>query len=292
MIRPFHIIILSVFFLFVFGCKGEETEKSETIKSNQGKVFKFKNKLFSLPSPFHVSDLIIKISEDFNSDLLNSPGNKSKYLSTEKKALNLGVYTADLGYCNVYEQFALTSQYIKDVRSLSSELQILNKYTTDILNTIEQNLQNKDSLNKIFSETYREADIYLTDNEREDVSVLIMVGGWIESMFLMTQISKINQNRLLIERIGEQKYSLENIIRLLLQYKNQSTIISNEIIEKLIDLKKSYSKLQINYQYDKHIVLPNEKKTIIISTTNIDMSEELLKEITDKVEVIREIIIK
>jgi hypothetical protein len=111
-------------------------------------------------------------------------------------------------------------------------------------------------------------------------------------MFLMTQISKINQNRLLIERIGEQKYSLENIIRLLLQYKNQSTIISNEIIEKLIDLKKSYSKLQINYQYDKHIVLPNEKKTIIISTTNIDMSEELLKEITDKVEVIREIIIK
>jgi hypothetical protein len=292
MIRPLHIIISLLSIVFILGCKGEETEKSDAVKANHGKVFKFKNKLFSLPSPFHMTELIAKISEDFNSDLLNPAGNKTSYLSTEKKALNLGVYTADLGYCNVYEQYALTSQYIKNVRALSSELQILNKYTTDILNNIEKNLQNKDSLNRIFSETYRESDIYLSDNEREDVSVLIIAGGWIESMYLMTQITKVNKNRLLIERIGEQKYSLENIVRLMLQYKNQSTIISDEIIEKLMDLKKSYSELKINYQYDKHIVLPNEKKTIIISSTNIDMTEELLKEITDKIEIMREIVIK
>jgi hypothetical protein len=276
----------------MFGCKGEETEKNEGIKTNQGKVFKFKNKMFSLPSPFHVSDLVIKISEDFNSDLLNQTSNKMKYISTEKKALNLGVYTADLGYCNVYDQFALTSQYIKAVRSLSSDLQILNVYTTEILDKIERNLQNKDSLHKIFAESYREADIYLSDNEREDVSVMIMAGGWIESMYLMTQISKKNQNHFLIERIGEQKYSLENIVKLMLQYKNSSTIISTEILEKLVDLKKTYANLEILYEYDKHIVLPNEKKTVIISNTKINMTESLLNEITIKVETLREMVIK
>jgi hypothetical protein len=275
----------------MFGCKGEETDKNDGIKTNQGKVFKFKNKMFSLPSPFHVSDLVIKISEDFNSDLLNQTSNKMKYISTEKKALNLGVYTADLGYCNVYDQYALTSQYIKVVRSLSSDLQILNVYTTEILDEIERNLQNKDSLHKIFAESYREADIYLSDNEREDVSVMIMAGGWIESMYLMTQISQKNQNLFLIERIGEQKYSLENIVKLMLQYKNSSTIISNEILEKLLDLKKTYSNLEILYEYDKHIVLPNEKKTVIISNTKINMTESLLTEITKKVETLREMVI-
>lgn len=276
----------------MIGCKGEETEKNDSIKSNQGKVFKFKNKMFSLPSPFHVSDLAIKISEDFNSDLLNQSSNKMKYISTEKKALNLGVYTADLGYCNAYDQFALTSQYIKVVRSLSNELQILNVYTTQILDNIEKNLQNKDSLHKIFSETYREADIYLSDNEREDVSVMIMAGGWIESLYMMTQISKKNQNVYLIDRIGEQKYSLENIIKLMVQYKSSSTIISNEILEKLVDLKKTYSGLEITYKYDKHIVLPNEKKTVIISNTKIHMTESILTEITEKVAILREMVIK
>lgn len=291
MIRYIKIVISIIIIVSMFGCKGEETDKNDGIKTNQGKVFKFKNKMFSLPSPFHVSDLVIKISEDFNSDLLNQTSNKMKYISTEKKALNLGVYTADLGYCNVYDQYALTSQYIKVVRSLSSDLQILNVYTTEILDEIERNLQNKDSLHKIFAESYREADIYLSDNEREDVSVMIMAGGWIESMYLMTQISQKNQNLFLIERIGEQKYSLENIVKLMLQYKNSSTIISNEILEKLLDLKKTYSNLEILYEYDKHIVLPNEKKTVIISNTKINMTESLLTEITKKVETLREMVI-
>ncbi len=274
------------------GCKGEETENNNENEYNTGKVFKFKNKLFSLPSPFHVSDLIKEISENFDSDLLNSPSNKNLYLNAEKKALNLGVYTADLGYTNIYEQYSLTAQYIKVVRSLSGELQILNVYTSEILAGIEKNMHNKDSINKIFSDAYRETDIYLSDNAREDVSVLIMTGGCIESLYLMTQISKKNKNKLLIDRIGEQKYSIENLIRLLLQYKNQSTIISNEIIEKLIDLKKTYSNLEITYKYDKHIVLPNEKKTVIISSTNINMTESLLGEITRKVEILRALIIK
>ncbi len=292
MIKLYQIVILIFVAFALHGCKGEEKEKNDAVNSKNEKVFKFRNKLFSLPSPFHVSNLINKISEDFNNDMLNRPSNKNNYVSTEKKALNLGVYTADLGYCNVYEQYALTSQYIIVVRSLSTELQILNTYTTEILNNIENNLQNKDSLNKIFAESYREADIYLSDNNRDDVSVMIMAGGWVEGMYLMTQISKENQNKHLIERIGEQKYSLENIVRLMLQYKTTGSIISDEIQEKFMELKKIYSKIEIRYKYDKHIVLPNEKKTIIVSSTEIHMTEDILKDITEKVEDLREMIIK
>ena len=155
----------------MISCKGEDSENdkenNDQLNNLVGKTFKFKNKLFSIPSPFHISDLIKEISSSFNSDLLNPADNKLNYSTTEKKALNLGVYTADLGYSNIYEQFSHTARYIKLVRSLSSELQIMNAYTEEILNDLEENQQNKDSLHQIFTEAYREADLYLTDNNRQ-----------------------------------------------------------------------------------------------------------------------------
>ncbi|MCD4791973.1 MAG: hypothetical protein K8R54_01975 [Bacteroidales bacterium] len=55
------IIIISM-----INCKGEDSGNNdgsnEHINNSVGKTFKFKNKLFSIPSPFHISDLIIETS--------------------------------------------------------------------------------------------------------------------------------------------------------------------------------------------------------------------------------------
>ncbi len=280
----------------MINCKGEDSRNNDGnndhINNSVSKTFKFKNNLFSIPSPFHISDLIIETSSLYNSDLLNSTENKLNYSTTEKKALNLGIYIADLGYTNVYEQFSHTAGYIKVVRSLSSELQILNTFTEEILYKLEENQQNKDSLNRIFSEAYREVDTYLSDNDRGEVAVLIMTGGWVESLYIMTQISKEQKNKMLLSRIGEQKYSLNNILKLLSHYNTDNTLGTNEIYNKLSNLQISFEKVKITYTYDKHIVLPNEKKTIILSNTDIEIEDKTLKEITYKIQKIRDIIVK
>jgi len=289
---------ISVVFIISFtlkSCKGEDSanKKNDTIpKIDQTvKTFKFKNRLFSIPSPFHVSDLIKNISTDYNEDLLNPTTNKLNYLSSEKKALNLGVYTADLGYTNMYEQFPSTTKYIKVVRSLSSDLQIMNSYTNEILSEVEQNIESNDSLNKIFTEAYREADLYLTDNDRESTAIFIITGGWIEGLYLMTQISEDNKNKLLLDRIGEQKYSLNNLLKLLSQLKT-SDKIHDDLLSQLLNLQITFEEINIKYTYDKHIVLPNEKKTIVISNTEIQIDNNILKEITKKVKKLRNSIIK
>ena len=290
------ISLICIIIISMINCKGEDSDNNngnnDQLNDSVGKIFKFKNKLFSIPSPFHISDLIKEISLSYNSDLLNPAENRLNYSTTEKKALNLGIYTADLGYINVYEQFSHTAKYIKAVRSLSSELQILNTYTEEILYKLEENQQNKDSLNRIFAEAYRETDIYLSDNDRGEVSVLIMIGGWVEGLHLMTQISKEQKNKILLDRIGEQKYSLDNILKLLSQYNTDKTLSINEIFDKLSDLQNSFEKVKITYTYDKHIVLPNDKKTIILSNTNIEIDDNILNEITDKIQKIRDFIIK
>jgi len=293
-----HILFNFLFSLIIItaaNCKGEESgndNDSNEIIPNVDKTFKFKNKLFSIPSPFHITDLIKEISTSYNYDLLNPTENKLNYSTTEKKALNLGIYTADLGYTNVYEQFSHTTNYIKVVRSLSSDLQIMNAYTEEILSKLEENQHNKDTLNRIFAESYRETDIYLTDNERGELAVLILTGAWTEGLYLMTRVCNENPNELLLNRIGEQKYSLSNIIKLLSQYKMQKSESFSVLIDKLKELEKTFNKVKITYTYDKHIVLPNEKKTIILSNTKIEINQEVLKEISHKVKKLRDYIIK
>ena len=299
MVRQIFRIVITVLIIsglfFYPNCKGEDSNKDTNADSlqiqNTDKTFKFKEKLFSIPSPFVASDLIKEISDDFNSDLLNPAENKINYTTTSDKALNLGVYTADLAYSNVYEQFSSTTKYIKVVRNLSSELQIMNSYTDKVLENFEKNLNDKDSLNKIFTDAFRETDLYLSENNRQEIADLVVTGAWIEGLFLMTQIAQEENNKELIDRIGEQKYSLKNLIILLnkTQQKNeQLKILNNELIE----LNREFSQIEIKYKYINQIVVPNERKSVILSETQIIITPELLKRITEKVQEIRKLIIK
>ena len=299
MVRQIFRIVITVLIIsglfFYTNCKGEDSDKDTNADSlqiqNTDKTFKFKEKLFSIPSPFVASDLIKEISDDFNSDLLNPAENKINYTTTFSKAINLGVYTADLAYSNVYEQFSSTTKYIKVVRNLSSELQIMNSYTDKVLENFEKNLNDKDSLNKIFTDAFRETDLYLSENNRQEIADLVITGAWIEGLFLMTQIAQEENNKELIDRIGEQKYSLKNLIILLNknQQKNeQLKILNNELIE----LNREFSQIEIKYKYINQIVVPNERKSVILSETQIIITPELLKRITEKVKEIRKLIIK
>ncbi|MCF6183615.1 MAG: hypothetical protein L3J56_03125 [Bacteroidales bacterium] len=288
------LLIFGILF-FVSSCKGEDSGKgtnTDTEKSeNTDKTFKFQEKLFSIPSPFVASDLIKSISEDFNNDFLNPSENKVNYITTFSKAVNLGVYTADLAYSNIYDQFSATTKYIKVVRSLSSELQIMNPYTDKVLENFENNLHDKDSLNKIFTDAYRETDLYLSKNNREEVANLVVTGAWIEGLYLMTRIANEKCNKQLIDRIGEQKYSLLNLLSLLNNQQNKDAK-TKELIKKLKELNKEFKKIKIKYKYFNQIVAPNEQKTIILSETEIIITPELLKKITDKVKQTRKLITK
>lgn len=291
-----YLLILFSFASLIVNCGGEDVnndENNDTVISNiTDKTYKFRDKLFTIPSPFHISDLIKETSLNYREDILNPSENKINYTTTERKAINLGVYTADLGYVNVYEQVSPTAKYIKVVRSLSNELQIMNAYTEEILDEIETNHQNKDTLYKIFAESYREADVYLSDNDRNDIGALIMTGGWIEGLYILTRITDQNKNKSLINRIGEQKYSLENILKILNQYKKKQDTFTNDLISQLWDLKEIFDKIEIKYTYDKQIVLPKEKKTIIISNTEIIIKDDILNEISSKTGTIRNFITK
>lgn len=282
--------------LVLTGCKGEDSNETNNkpLKNanDTEKAFKFKNTLFSIPSPFLIVDLIKNTKVQYNPDLLNPIENNAKYSSNEKKALNLGVFTADMGYTNIYEQYSSTIKYIKVTKSISSDLQIMNSNSIDLISKIEDKIENTDSLNKIFANAYREVDFYLKDNDRGDASTLVLTGAWIEGLFLMTQTANKCNNELLINRIGEQKFSIINLLKIISQNSKNESKFHKEVVTEINELKALFDKIKIEYKYDKHIILPNEKKTIVLSETKISIPDNIMEEITIKTENIRNLIIK
>jgi hypothetical protein len=291
-------LIVSMIFL---SCNEAENKEEADIEktldigldSSDATVFKFNNTLFSIPSPYQVAILIKELNLDFNKNILNSQTNAPKYTDNFKKALNFGVYGADLGYLSMYNQTADAVQYFSVLKRISQEVGLTGAFDKATIQRIEKNMSNKDSLLYILSNSYRSADAYLKDNNRNDIGVLILAGGWIESVFILTSVSNEikTPNQVILNRIGEQKHPLDNLIKILSPYYNKSAQMT-EFIDKLIDLAYEFDGIEYQYKYIPPSTLVDKKLTVINSESNVVFSKEQMDIIFEKVKTLRNYIIE
>ena len=83
----------------------------------------------------------------------------------------------------------------------------------------------------IISTLFWEVESTLKENERNDISALVVAGGWIEGLYIASQLSlQIPNNKSVTDLICKQKYSMESLISLL-----NSNEYSDHINEKLLN---------------------------------------------------------
>lgn len=299
-LKHISVFIIIAYFLSVFtSCKNSSDNQSNVedkleveIDTSASTVLKFNNTLFSIPSPYQLALMVKDLKIDYNKEFLNNTSNASKYTDNFKKGLNFGIYGADLGYLNIYQQTPDAINYFSVMKTMSQELGISSAFDKQTINRIENNMGNRDSLLYIMSNTYRKADTYLKDNNRNDIGVLIIAGGWIESIHILTQIA-INKNapQQIIDRLGEQKHPLDNLIKILSPYYNQSESYAS-LLDGLIDLAYEFDGVDYVYKYAEPTTLAEEKLTIVNSNSKIIISNDQLKTISEKITAIRKKIIE
>ncbi|MFN8254991.1 MAG: hypothetical protein U0W24_04830 [Bacteroidales bacterium] len=291
-------LLLVVFFAGVFfaSCNGsDDDETSNTIDSTVLKnpsIVKINNRLFSIPSPFQVALMVKDNKVPFNKELLNPVQNQTNYSTTFKQALNLGVYGADLSYLNIYEQLPDATGYFAVIKVISKELGIMSTLDEQTLKRIEDNAKNKDSLMYILSTVYRDADAYLYRNNRNEVGLQILAGGWVESLYIMTQTISKNKNQEIINRIGEQKFPLENLIELNRPYYGKISDEFDAFLENLVELAAVFDGINIEYSYEPPVVDEANKLTIINSKSKTIINEYQIQKITELTAKIRKSIVE
>ncbi|HRG36946.1 MAG TPA: hypothetical protein PK289_00280 [Bacteroidia bacterium] len=283
------------FSLFVFSCNNststeDDVAGSDTIQAKL-KDSKAQEVFYSIPSPIETISLLKSAGAKYNAAYLNPIENVSKYTSVTSKALNLGTYGSDLSFTSMFDQTQESMYYLRCANKLASGLGISGAFNESTTSRLESNLQNRDSLLNIISDSYWTTDAYLKDNGQPGVSALIVAGGWIEGLYIGTQIAKTTQNKEVITRIGEQKLSLENLIGLLESYKADNAGIV-AILNSLTELNALYTNVSAPNKSTEASTDKKNNVTTLDNGSTFELTPEQLKAISDKVSDIRNKIIQ
>ena len=296
------LIVIVAASLFYFRKPSEKTNDevkliedlvSSSIKAEQENtnIFHFNNILFSLPSPYQISLILHESGISYNKELLNSSFKASDYVTNFSRAINFGVYGVDLGYINIYQQTQDAASYFAVLKILSLDLGIYKVLNQNTVNRIEENIDNRDSLMVIVSETYRNIDKFLKNNKREETGALILAGGWVESAFILTQEMKNNPHPDLMQRIAEQKRPLENLIKLLLPHSNESENYKF-LVENLIQLAYVFDEIVEEYEFIPSTDFPKKKLTVVNSKSKLIVTPKVITVISNKIEKLHTFITK
>jgi hypothetical protein len=240
-------------------------------------------KIFSVPSPVETAMLIEAAGAEYDGSLLNSTQNVGNYASVVDKSLAMGVYGANLAYTAIFEKNQESLSYLNALEKLSSALDLTNAVDPALIKRFSQNLGNRDSMLVLSGQFFRSSDFYLKENDRDDVSALILAGGWIEGMYLAYNSTEGNET--LKQRIAEQKQTLSDIIELLRNQEENDSIAA--LISKLTDLKASYEGVTSTYEYRQPETDVKRKLTVLKSKSSHKITDDQMNEIGNQVEALR-----
>lgn len=267
--------------------EGEEKQKvdKEVLDPNSSLNTNFDGKIFSIPSPMQTALLLKEVNATFNESYLNSLDNASNYTTEMKKALNLGIYGTDLGYLSIFKQNTLSLKYLATIEKLTSDLGLEGAFDKNFMTRFEKNSTNEDSMMVIVSDAFKKSDNFLKSNDRKGVSALILVGGWVESLYLACEINKEKSNQKITQRIGEQRETLNTIIEILQKYNKKGS--NDELISDMKDLKDYFDKIQVNYDFVQPKTDAKNRITTLQHKLTVNMDTNLLNFINQKIASIR-----
>ena len=284
-------LISSLFLLILimlFGSCTEDIvlEQQEEKEMVINKVEEVKSIFYTLPSPIETASLLQKAGAKYDGSILNPVINISRYELASMKALNLGIYGSDLSCASVFDQTQEVMFYLSSCKKLADGLGLEKAFDTETMKRMEENINNKDSLLQLISDSYWLADSYLKENDRSNLSALIISGGWIEGVYIATKLAETNATKELLARIAEQKLSLPHLLSIVDEYKGDDSDV-NDVYSDLLEIDAIFNKMKSEKG---SFGASKDSKTGITGITGsskLILSKQLLKEISTKIETIR-----
>ncbi|MFZ5941682.1 MAG: hypothetical protein ACOYXB_14000 [Bacteroidota bacterium] len=297
------LVIIGVFLSFLFwGCRSnssdtgkidmnqllDENGAGDNLSISEESLYAI---IESFPSPLEIASLIKESGVVFNEGLLSSTGNADKYTTDQERALAMGIYTGNLGYINVYEKSYLALKYLGTIKGLADELNVGQFFDFETIGRLSSNSDKIDSLIYLSTLNFEKMDRYLRSQKRSNLSVLLVTGTWIESLFLATQVVSAKPNETLVERIAEQKMILDQVMVILSVYQNEE--LFGALITNLNELKKEFDQVTITYNYAEPTTKEVNGRLVIVdnSTTEVNITDAQVKSITAAIGQIREKIV-
>jgi hypothetical protein len=206
-------------------CTGKQEKKRDTPIAEENIRQEIQEYTYPLPSAFEVTSMLNQIEASYIVGISNDPQRAENYFSEKDKAVNLGIYAADLAYATTYNQKTEVNTYFEACETLVRELDFTAAFSQDLPDQIETNLDDKNKLVGIVTNMFENAHAYLNSQGRTEVSYLVLTGTVVEGLYLTTHISENTfQNPKIIKAILFQKEPLMKLEKMMENYQDASLI--------------------------------------------------------------------
>jgi len=283
--KPYSPILAALCLIFLItGCTSSSTkeENKDTTENYQKKIDSIKQEvrlsaelqsvLDKFPAQMEITMALEKAKAGYYYDITNSPDNVAKYTTEKSKALNLGVYSADLSYSVAYNRTDETNKFVYCTSKLTDELGLSGVYDQTTKDKLKKYSNHKDSLIALTSSLAAQTKNFLSENDRSEVAVLIVTGGFAEGIFLASALGEmaVRDNSKIMGVIAGQKENYENLMQILSVYKKDPEI------QPVVDAMGMLKCLWIDYGIDYGKKIPLEK-VVEISNLTKRVRESLVK---------------
>jgi hypothetical protein len=297
MIKKLSYILLGVLFIYACGNKGGSSSSEGDFGAvpedviNEGVLVisqeEMEGFVENMSSPVEMAALIKGLDVEFSSKYLAPTDNVENFSTSFSQAFNLGVYGVDLGYLNIYNKTQSVIDYISAIKTLSDGIDVGQFFDFTTLKRLAQNNQNLDSLMFISVQSFNRMDRYLRQNNRSNLSVLIVTGLWVEGMYLATQVYKEAPHPELKERIGEQKLILDKLVLFLQNFKGDKQFDS--LIADLELIRDDLKDVKITVKKGEPEAIEQDGMLVIVQNdiSIIEITDEQVQKIIDDTEKIR-----
>jgi hypothetical protein len=198
--------------------------------------------VYPLPTSAEVIKMLTELEVGYIIGITNPVANSKKYFSSTTRAINLGVFGADLSYTTLYNIQQEVINYLNAIRSLSNELNMSKIYNEELYEKIKANFDNRDELVKILTSSFNDTYTYLSDNDQQPLALLVVGGAWVEGMYLTTHVSEAAYQVSGISKVLlEQKKSFEMFLEITQPYLSDPSV--GDFVKLLEPVKKVYEGL-------------------------------------------------
>jgi len=172
------------------------------------------------------------------------------------------------------------------IREMSNKLGIPDELLSEPARKIRKDFSNRDSIMTLTNKAYYDLDNYLRNEGRESSAGLMMMGGWIEALYIATQLvyNPDNPDPEVVQKIAEQKYTLTSLLSFMKNYYDDPVVVF--YTKKLKYLKNFFDSFEIYFRKG-DLEIDTLKQVLRSSGTEMDITVETLNGIRDYVNKLR-----
>jgi hypothetical protein len=192
----------------------------------------------------------------------------------------------DFGYLKLFGVGQELVDYAVTIRKMSNKLGIPDDYLNSILKTIQGDTPDPDTIITFMNNAYKKMEDHLRESGRESTAGLMVMGGWIEAMYIATQLvyDPTKPDPEVVQKIAEQKYTLNSLLSFIKNYYDDPIVVYYS--KKLKYLNNYFDTFSIFFKKG-DLEIDTVKKVFRSSGSEMDVTVTTLNNIRDYVAKLR-----